>query len=680
MTKKMTEGKTGLVQLSMILLMCCTDDKSTDTSDRPTVEDVGSDADADSGSGSASDDSGADPDDSTPVEAEPVGRDVVTYVGGLGTVLSAGLQLSDGSFLLGGSSPDLAWLPEETEVVELSLPAVDSAASGLAILLHLSPGLETIEAAWHFPEGTVRDIRRIRTTNVPGAPTGTLFVSGSRDDTAGDDGYYIARLDGNVVDVPLTGASWSYDVDAPPRSAGGGGGESDFETRQPWDVDAEGRVTFVRGAEYDFDWASIHRLDADGHRALVPEWPVHWIEGGGEHRGPTSSYAGDGTLAYSGIVMKAGRAGSLRSQSQEEFDRVGEDANGNPGRRGTYPDDYFFSGPCVTGGDCPGGPGWTGYQVSSKPTQRVGAIEVDRRTGALYLGYSTQSVLPNGNPDFEPAVVAFDVDGTLLWWDRLYEETTANSSPDQYVDGLAIDYLNDRLLVMARCHGNNTINFWRGHELAENPEGSGFQNQFTGTNGNIHISWLGRYDLSSGRIERSSYIAEYNNTTGGLGSPLSDPLLDGWPNPNGGWPDVNTTRCEHGSLRPAVSTDGSIWVACTGRRTITTSDAHQKMLHFDEGNSAWNQFVRGYSEDLDTLVYSTLVTGVWDPETQQGANNTRLYDVIPVVGGVLALGIHEEADGGGAEGNPVPTAGLPAWGRAEPGGPTGLLVHLNRAP
>ena len=178
---------------------------------------------------------------------------------------------------------------------------------------------------------------------------------------------------------------------------------------------------------------------------------------------------------------------------------------------------------------------------------------------------------------------------------------------------------------------------------------------------------MGRYDLSSGRIERSSYIAEYNNTTGGLGSPLSDPLLDGWPNPNGGWPNVNTTRCTHGSMRPAVSSDGSIWVACTGRRTITTSDAHQQMLHFDEGNSAWNEFVRGYSEDLDTLVYSTLVTGDWDPETQKGAGNTRLYDVIPVVGGVLALGIHEEADGGGAEGNPVPTAGLPAWGRAEPG-------------
>ena len=617
---------------------------------------------------------------STMGEVAPIARDVVTYLGGVGTVLSAALQLSDGSFLIGGSSPNLEWLPDETEVVELSLPASDSAASGLAILLHLSPRLETIETAWHFPLGTVRDIRRIRTTSIPGNATGALFVSGSRDATTINDGYYIARLDGNVLDVPLTGASWVYDVDARPRQAGGGVGESDFKTRQPWDVDAEGQVTFVRGAPYDFRWASIHRLDADGQRTLVPNWPVHWIEGGGEHRGPAHTYQGGSRLAYSGIVMKAGRPGSLRSQTQEAFDHIGEDANGNLGRPGTYPDDYFFSGPCVPGGDCPGGPGWTGYRVSNKPTQRVGAIEIDRRSGALYLGYSTQSVLPDGLPDFEPAVVAFDDDGELLWWDRLYKETSANSPPDQYVDGLAIDYVNDRLIVMARCHGNNTINLWRGNELAENLGGNGFQNQFTGTNGNIHISWLGRYDLGSGRIERSTYIAEYTNSTGGLGRPLSDPLLDGWPNPNGGWPNVNTTRCGNGSLRPTVSSDGSIWVACTGRRTITTSNAHQKMLHFDEGVSAWNEFLRGYSEDLDTLVYSTLVTGVWDPETQQGAGNTRLYDVIPVVGGVLALGIHEAGDDGGAAGNPIPTVGLPSWGRAEPGGPTGVLVHINRTP
>ena len=119
------------IQLSMILLMGCSE-PTTSTDPTDPVED-------------------GDNDNSTPFEAEPVGRDVVTYLGGLGTVLSAGIQLSDGSFLLGGSSPDLDWLPDETEVVELSLPASDSAASGLAILLHLSPGLEAIETAWHFP-------------------------------------------------------------------------------------------------------------------------------------------------------------------------------------------------------------------------------------------------------------------------------------------------------------------------------------------------------------------------------------------------------------------------------------------------------------------------------------------------------------------------------------------------
>ena len=102
------------------------------------------------------------------------------------------------------------------------------------------------------------------------------------------------------------------------------------------------------------------------------------------------------------------------------------------------------------------------------------------------------------------------------------------------------------------------------------------------------------------------------------------------------------------------------------------------MLHFDEGVSAWNEFLRGYSEDLDTLVYSTLVTGVWDPETQQGAGNTRLYDVIPVVGGVLALGIHEAGDDGGATATPVPSTGLLPGAAPSRAAPPDCWSHINR--
>ena len=53
--------------------------------------------------------------------------------------------------------------------------------------------------------------------------------------------------------------------------------------------------------------------------------------------------------------------------------------------------------------------------------------------------------MPDGNPDFEPAIMKMDNTGELLWWSRLYHEIRAdgsihNSSPDQYIDGLAIDY------------------------------------------------------------------------------------------------------------------------------------------------------------------------------------------------------------------------------------------------
>ena len=76
------------------------------------------------------DDSGTDDDDSTPVEAEPVGRDVVTDVGGPGTVLSAGLQPSDGSSCSAARAPTRLATGRDGGR-ELSLPAADPAASGL---------------------------------------------------------------------------------------------------------------------------------------------------------------------------------------------------------------------------------------------------------------------------------------------------------------------------------------------------------------------------------------------------------------------------------------------------------------------------------------------------------------------------------------------------------------------
>ncbi len=654
--------------LALVLMTGCTPD-GPDASEDTAVEDTGhphqdDTGDEDTGGEDTGDEDTGDTE--PPVDLDPIEGDALFY--GQGLAFEDVVQLSDGTVLVAGEADDLSWAP----VTPIPLGGGEdilSSDDGYGFLLHLAPDLQTVLNLVHFPEGTVGNIQRIRTTNVPGRATGDLYISGRRDGVPErDDGYYIARLDGNFVDAVPRGARWAYDVGARPRQASGGAGTSAYKDLQPWDVDAAGRVTFGRGAEYDFRWASIHRLDADGELMVVEHWPAHWGDEGEHHHQPASTCPG--RVDHSGIVLKAGRRGSLRSHSAADFEATHSDGNGRTDRPGTWPDDVFFRGPCLPE-DCPGGRGYTGYKTSDKTTQRLGGIVVDRRNGAMYFGISTQSVLPSGLPDFEPAVVAMDADGRLMWWNRLYEETDANSTPDQYVDGLALDVENDRLVVLARAHGNNVINLWRGHEIHARPEATAFQNQFTGNNGNIHISWLGSFGLD-GELHASTYVAEYANGTGRLGRPHPDPNLDGWPDPNGGWPDVNTTRCRD----VEVGLDGRVVVTCRGRRTITTANAYQKMLKFEEGHSAWNSFVRVYGPDLRTVPYSSLVVGPWDPETQQGGGNTQLRAVLPVAGGVLFAGLHTADEEGRAQGNPVPTTAVPAWGAERPSGQTPLLGHL----
>ncbi len=607
-------------------------------------------------------------------ESMPLTGDLVTYTAGDGSVrLHDAIRLSDGTFVVVGGANHLDWLPGGVERITLTgFSGVQSSGSGrVAILLHLSSDLSQIVRVAHLPSDQTEDFRRIRATNSAELATDVLYVSAGRTTAStADDGYFIARLNGNFVDEIPSGADWTYDVGAKPRRAGGSRGRSAYKTIQPWDVDAVGRVVFGRGAEYDFDWASLHRLDASGALSVVEHWPAHWTDAGECHHTPASACGAP--VSHSGVVLKAGRKGSLRSHSAEDYAWLGSDGNGRADRQGRWPDDYFFAGPCAA--DCAGGPGYTGYRTSDKPTQRLGAVVIDRNSGAIYLGLSTQSVLPDGLPDFEPSVVAFDDSGRLLWWNRLYEQTPANSTPDQYVDGLAIDAVSSSLIVLARCHGNNTVNLWRGDQIAAHPSASGFQNQFTGTNGNIHISWLGKFSLAEGVLRASTYVAEYTNTTGGLGDALGDPNLDGWQSPNGGWPDVNTTRCADVD----VLSDGRVAITCTGRRTITTTNAHQKMLHFDEGVSKWNQFVRVYAADLSGIDYSTLVTGTWDAVEGPQSSNTVLQSVLPVDDGIIAAGWHQlDTETGRAKGNPVPTTAVPTWGASEPSGEAGLITHFS---
>lgn len=602
----------------------------------------------------------------------------VFYVGGGGEQRFHDVHtLSDGSLLIAGGADSLDWLP--TDVPRVLLPAVgiDSAASGrIGFILQVSSDLSQVLRVAHFPPGTVRDVFKLRSTEIPGAATGALYLSGNRD--SANTGYYLARLNGNFVARLPDGFDFVYNV-----RAGG-----DHAARQPWDVGGDGAVVHAVGAPFDFNWAAIEKIDAQGQRLTVEHWHAHWHDGGEWDGAPASSYpnASSQPLRYSAIVMKANRRGSLRSTTQADYALRSEDANGNPDRQGRFPDDYYHAGPCALqgSGTCPNtGPGYTGYRATSARTQRVGGIAIDRRSNRLYFGYSTQTVLPGGNPDFEPAIVAMEPDGRLRWWDRLYRETAANSPPDQYVDGLAIDYANDRLLVMARTHGNAVDNFWRGHQIALNAGGSGFQNQFTGTNGNIHISWLGGFRLTDGRVVAATYVAEYVEGSTNYGGAHLDPLLDGWPNPNAGWPNVNTTRCGSNagySGEIEVGPEGEVAILCLGRRSLSTRDAHQRMPRPNVPAplvGSWNQFVRVYAPDLSSLRYSSLLTGQWDTSTGAGGDNTRLIGLALRADGVFVAGWHEASSAGVAEGEPVPTVLGPAWGRSHPVGETALLARLS---
>ena len=200
----------------------------------------------------------------------------------------------------------------------------------------------------------------------------------------------------------------------------------------------------------------------------------HWLKNGCEFKGtPASSnpQGGIDSVDYSGIVLKIWGRCDLRSWTQNEYDYIQPDGNGGT-KKGSWPADLLFNGPCDPASPTATGPGYTGYSAAAgSPVYGGTNICIDKRNNNLYLGMNFKSVTSGGSPDFEPAVIAMNESGTMLWWSRLYHEITPagdtmESVPDQYVDALAIDYSNNKLVVGARCHGNNIENFWEGNQIA----------------------------------------------------------------------------------------------------------------------------------------------------------------------------------------------------------------------
>lgn len=399
-----------------------------------------------------------------------------------------------------------------------------------------------------------------------------------------------------------------------------------------------------------------------------------------------------GPILYSRIYTKWTGGADMRSWTQEDFDMWQPDENGSY-KKGKYPWDMMFSTPCnpndIAGSTKQNEYGYTRYrtQGGAKAIFGTSSITIDRRNNDIYIGMNISSKLPDGNlPDFEPVVIAYSFDGEMKWWSRLYHETvggtpeydkngkllnvknyqTNTSTPDQYVDAIAVDYSSPiedgTIIVNARAHGNNIENLWEGNTIAVNPGANGFKNGFSGSGGDMHLGWLGRMKISNGQLLASTYVAEAANDAEFGSSILSDPNLDEWPNPNDGWLKLTTTRVVNNTLH--VSANGYPVIIATGRRTITTSNANQKMYKPGEGESSWNSFVRVYNHDLSLPLYSSLATGLFGTDGK-GGDNIILKNVWKTQKGVIAVGYTNTDKDGEPSGNDINLSNIPEWGKSE---------------
>lgn len=613
----------------------------------------------------------------------------VFYAGGSGDEeFFDAYRLSDGRWVIAGRSTELDWLPEGTPTTTAANASVinspNTTRSWIGFLLLVSADLRRVEHCWHLPKGASESIRRIRGTEVPGEATGDLYISGnvgltSWGDTQG--GYFVAKLDANFVSSVPTALAWAVTVNA----------RGELKDNQAWDVSKAGGdalLVVITGSPHSADWMSAEFFDGAGQPKSLPSLRA---------KNPAR------------LVLKTNSTGDFRSWTAEDHAAVTPDTNGGL-RRGRWPMDAFFDGPYGLPGNG-SGRGYTGYRTSAA-AGHISAVVIDRRTNEFYLGANHKTQLPDGNPDFEPWVISYSGTGVMRWWSRLYSEwkdsvsgALANgtidldldsnndlvldrssegrlSTPDQYVDGLAIDYVHDKLIVNARCHGNNTTNFWNGSaaSIPGAPAGySGFQRQFTGTSGNIHIGWLGRHDLSDGTLRGATYVAGFaRGGTVNASATYTDPNLAGWPDVNSGWANLNTTR-----LRPnRVTVDelGRVIVIGAAPRLATTATAWQALLP-PPATSPWHDFVRVYSPGLDGLIYGSALVGGFT--YANGATNTEpagaggvaVRGVAAAPGGLLVVGAGLATDGV-PQGNPMRVGAAPSWARTNRAGADGIVARL----
>jgi len=355
---------------------------------------------------------------------------VVALAGSSGTEVFYDIkELSDGTFLVAGSTSDLAWLqglsanmteldtatpadnayaisPESGNFFQAVNPAYNlvnqrtpkrgfdnsgtgSITTNYGFLLQLNASMDTVLRGVYLPQGAATNIKFIRMTNLPGEPTGDIYISGDikYNLSKRNSGYFLAKLNGNFVNQVPTGFQWV-------RSIYGDRNEKNpqqiisslnqFNTQfvyfnHPWDVNKQGKVIFVAGqyrqhpdnntsVQYAEEFGLMSVLEPNGYYGYMPGWPVQRYKYYNDNRNNLNrqrfeyeAYFGDGfhfpnsiadygdtsVIRFSEYYFKwenkrpSNRRHILRSFSDQGVNKEFDDGNGRL-RKGTYPLDAYF--------------------------------------------------------------------------------------------------------------------------------------------------------------------------------------------------------------------------------------------------------------------------------------------------------------------------------------------------
>ena len=188
-----------------------------------------------------------------------------------------------------------------------------------------------------------------------------------------------------------------------------------------------------------------------------------------------------------------------------------------------------------------------------------------------------------------------------------------------------------------------------------------------------------------GTLYNSTWVAGYFRNVAQTQALYPEPIHDGWPSHNAGWPNLTSTWIEKASVRVAPGRAGSSlsgWGHAWSRPSTPTRRCRATPPPSSRAMLPGAPTFVSSSRTSRPLAYSSSLTGIWtydESGTAIGADNTQLKGVFPTDNGVLVTGRARSRMAVSPAANPIPVNNVPAWGASTPDGLTGIFGRLSFA-